>query len=110
MTKIFPYFLSRIGGRPIQDVFFESKNLSEQYSQFFQLQKKREILGKELTDAVFEAIGKCEDEEAQKALLQLKRNLYNRREIDPGKLAFLQNQSLKKRLPCRKRRRSYLVG
>ncbi|TXC85241.1 lantibiotic dehydratase [Luteibaculum oceani] len=82
MSTIFPYFLTRIGGEPIEileqlsrpEAYAKAENLSA-------LSQEIEKLGKEISDDLFEEIGTLEQEELQKELLNVKRSVFNGRNI-----------------------------
>ncbi len=82
MSHLFPYFLTRIGGAPVDLIRVEEAQAYALANQIAHLRTAIFKAGQELSDALFEEIGATQDEEAQKNLLNLKRHCFNGRQID----------------------------
>lgn len=85
MPKPFPYFLTRVGGEPITLLEkLAAPEINELSKKIFEVQERKNNLGKKLSDHLYDLIPNVENEEEQKTLLGLKRDVFNGRTLlDP---------------------------
>jgi len=83
MMEIFPYVLLRIGGGPFDNL--ELINIKSDY-EFEEEYRRKHLLRDEVSNLLYKDISSLTDSKDQNALLKIKRDLYNERNIEISKL------------------------
>lgn len=90
--KLFPYTLIRVGGGSYDALeTMEIKETPLILSEIRALEKEAGSLREQLSDYLFKVIHDHEDSTVQKKLLNIKRDVFNGRNLSEGKVAYLRN-------------------